>query len=163
MSVSYDVFENTSEQLSTVIADVLDDEAIAQPADLASVREAILAKIQTATVPLNRFADDQLQQLRDEVDALIEEYGADTPAVGFLNPWSSAALSSLIEAACDAAEGAAITLEGLFEAAERGLLADLVGQGEIADDEVQSVLSELRALVERHGPDRLAIDFIREP
>jgi hypothetical protein len=43
------------------------------------------------------------------------------------------------------------------------LLARLVGKGTIADDEAQPVLAELRTLIGRHGPDALAVRFVREP
>jgi hypothetical protein len=158
MSIPENVFENTSEEMSHVIASVLDDEVIVQPATLGSVREAILAGVKTVTVPLNRFSSDNLQQLRDEIDNLIDEYGDDALAVRFQRPWASAALTRLIEAGID--ELGAPTLEGLFEAAEKGLLATLVGRGEVDDDEAQSILAELKRLIRRHGEHALAEDYL---
>ena len=158
MSVSEDVFENTSDAMSTIIAAVLDDEELAQPAVLADVREAILAEVKTITVPLNRFSSDQWQQLHDEIEGLIEEYGADALAVRFLKPWASESLARLIEAGLD--EFGKPTLGGLFEAAESGLLANLIGQGEIDDDEAQTVIAELNNLIDRHGADALAEDYL---
>lgn len=153
-----DVFENTSDRLSAVIARVLDDDSVAQPATLVDVREAILASVQTTTVPLNRFSAGPTQQLHDEIDALIEEYGADALAIRFLKPWASEPLRRLIEASLD--EMGEPTLAVLFEVAEQGLLAHLIGQGEIDDDEAQTVIAELSQMVERHGPDALAESFI---
>ncbi len=158
MTIPEDVYEHTSDDLSKVITAVLDDEEIAQPATLAEVREAILAKVKTVTVPLNRFSDDDWQQLHDEIDALIEEFGDDALAVRFLRPWASVPLRRLIEAGMD--EYGEPTLSGLFEAAEGGLLARLIGQGEIDDDEAQTVIAELQNLIERHGEDALAEDFL---
>jgi hypothetical protein len=158
MSIPEDVSENTSNEMSGVIAAVLNDEEIVQPATLGSVREAILAGVKTVTVPLNRFSSDELQYLRDEVDSLIDEYGEDALAVRFLRPWASEALERLIEAGIDA--GDTVTLAGLFDAAEQGLLASLVGHGELDDDEAQTVLAELQALMRRHGKDALAEDFL---
>ena len=158
MSIPEHVFENTSDELSTVIAAVLDDEDIDQPATLASVREAILAQVKTVTIPLNRFSSDQWQELRDEIDGIIEEYGDDALAVRFLKPWASEALCRLIEAGLD--EFGEPTLGVLFEAMEHGLLAHLIGQGEIDDDEAQTVVAELQSLIDRHGPDALAEEFL---
>ena len=158
MSIPEDVFENTSDGLSALIADVLDDEELAQPATLASVREAVLAEVKTVTVPLNRFSSDQSQELRDEIDALIDEYGADALAVRFMRPWVSDSLGRLIEAGLD--EIGTPSLSEIFDAAERGLLAHLIGQGEIEDDEAQTVIAELRHLIERHGEEALAEDFL---
>ena len=160
MTIANDVFNNTSNEMSAVIADVLDDEEIVQPATLASVREAVLSGVKTLTVPLNRFSPDQLQELRDEVDALIEEYGEDALAIRFLKPWASEPLCRLIEAALD--EHGKATLAELSEAAQQGLLAHLIGQGEIEDDEAQTVLAELEYLIAHHGPDALAEDFVHE-
>jgi hypothetical protein len=158
MSIPEHVFENTSNELSAVIATVLDDDDLAQPATLADVREAILAEVKTISIPLNRFSSDEWQQLRDEIDGLIEEFAADALAVRFLKPWASEPLGRLIEAGLD--ELGEPTLGGLFDAAERGLLANLIGQGEIDDDEAQTVIAELSNLINRHGPDALAEDFL---
>jgi hypothetical protein len=158
MSIPEDVFENTSDEMSAVIASVLDDDNLDQPATLASVREAILAQVKTVTIPLNRFSSDEWQALRDEIDALIEEYEADALAVRFLRPWASESLQRLIEAGID--ELGEPTLETLFEAMQAGLLAHLIGQGEIDDDEAQTVVAELQNLIERHGADALAEGFL---
>ena len=161
MFIPEDVFENTSDEMSALIADVLDDGNLAQPATLDSVREAVLARIKTATIPLNRFSSGQWQQLHDEIEALIEEYGADALAVRFFKPWASEPLRRLIEAGLD--ELGEPTLQGLFDAAEAGLLAHLIGQGEIDDDEAQTVIAELARLVDRHGPEALAEDYLGAP
>lgn len=154
MTISEDVYENTSVELSGVIAGVLDDEEIVQPATLDSVREALLSEVSTPTIPLNSFSPLQWQALRDEVDALIDEYGGDALAVRFLRPWASESLQRLIEAGLD--EMGEPTLEMLLQAAESGLLANLVGRGELDDDEAQTVIAELKELIDRHGPDALA-------
>lgn len=161
MTIPGDVFENLSEELSTVIATVLDDEMVGQPATLASVREAVLADIKTATIPLNRFSSDQVQQMRDEIDALIDEFGDDALAVGFFKPWASEPLRHLIDALRD--DTGEVTLGDTLEAAQRGLLANLIAEGEIPDDESQTVIGELQALIGHHGADVLAQEFIREP
>ena len=158
MTIAEDVFENTSDELSLVIAGVLDDENVAQPATLYEVREAILAKVKTPTIPLNRFSDTEWEQLREEIDSLIEEYGEDALAVRFLRPWASKALECLIEAGMD--ELGTPTLSTLFEAAENGLLARLIGRGDLDDDEAQTVLGELQDLIRRHGEDVPAEDFL---
>jgi hypothetical protein len=161
MTIAEDVFENTSDELSLLIAGVLDDESVAQPATLGDVREAILAEVKTPTIPLNRFSSDQWQQLRDEIDSLIEDYGSDALAVRFLRPWASKALECLIEAGMD--ELGTPTLSTLFDAAENGLLARLIGRGDLDDDEAQTVLGELQELMRRHGADALAEDLIGSP
>ena len=159
MTMATDVYENTSEALSTVIEHVLDDDEIAQPATLASVREEILKDIKTTTIPLNRFSDDQVQELRDEIDYLIDEYGEDAFAERFLKPRASQALTLLIEAGID--KLGEPTLAQLFAELESGLLANLIGKGELDDDEAQTVTAELQALIEKHGTDAIAEEFVR--
>ncbi len=159
MTLATDIYENTSEALSSVIQTVLDDEEIAQPATLASVREEILKEVKTITIPLNSFSDDQLQELRDEVDALIEDYGDDALAVRFFKPLASQALTQLIEAGMD--KLGEPTLGQLFNELEHGLLASLIGAGDLDDDEAQTVTAELQSLIDKHGPDAIAEEFMR--
>ena len=159
MSIATDIYENISEALSTVIQNVLNDEDIVQPASLASVREEILKDVKTLTIPLNTFSGDQLQELRNEITALIEEYGDDALAVRFLKPRASQALTNLIEAGVD--KLGEPSLNQLFNELEQGLLAKLVAEGELDDDEAQTVTAELQALIEKHGPDAIAEEFMR--
>lgn len=158
MSIPEDVFENTSPGLSSLIAEVLDDEELVQPATLASVREAVLSDIHTPTIPLNRFSTDQLQELRDEIEALIDEYSADALAVRFMRPWVTENLGRLITAGLD--ELGTPSLNEILQAAEQGLLATLIGRGEIDDDESQTVIAELKQMIERHGEDAIAEELL---
>ena len=157
MSIPADVFQNTSDGLSALIAAVLDNDQLVQPATLASVREAVLSDIKTPTIPLNRFSTEQSQKLCDEIDALIDEYGGDALAVRFMQPWVSEPLGRLIAAGLD--ELGTPSLGRLLAMAERGLLTRLIAQGEIDDDEAQTVIAELKSLIDRHGEDALAEDF----
>ena len=157
MTIAEDVYQNTSEGLSALIAAVVDDDELAQPATLASVRDAVLSDIKTPTVPINRFSSEQSQELHDEIDALIDEYGSDALAVRFMQPWVSEPLGRLVAAGLD--ELGTPSLGGLLAIAERGLLPRLIAQGEIDDDEAQTVIAELQSLIERHGEDALAEDF----
>ena len=159
MTLATDVNESTSEALSAVIEKVLNDEEIAQPATLDSVREEVLKGVKTVTIPLNRFSDDQLQELRDEIDYLIEEYGKDAAAVRFLKPRASQALTQLIDAGID--KLGELSLAQLFDELENGLLANLIAKGELDDDEAQTVIAELQALINKHGADAIAEEFVR--
>lgn len=159
MTFATDVHEQTSEALSAVIQKVLDDDEIVQPATLASVREKVLEGVKTATIPLNRFSDDQLQELRDEIDYLIEEHGGDGLAVHFFKSGASQALTQIIDEAIGMLDEP--SLGQLFNEIENGLLADQIAKGEIDDDEAQTVIAELQALIDKHGPDEKAEDFVQ--
>jgi septum formation topological specificity factor MinE len=161
MSQMFDVYEQTSEALSAVIHKVIDDRRIAQPATLAQVRKEIMRDIKTGTAPLNRFSDDKLEELRDEIDHLIEQHGEDSLAVHFMKPRASQALTILIDAGVDKLGEA--SLAQLFEEMENGLLAELTARGEIDVDDEQNVIAELQALIEAHGPDAIAEEFARGP
>ncbi len=158
MTFPTNVHELVSESLSDVISHVLNDEEIAQPANLVSVREAILADVKTPTIPLNRFSDDQLQELRDEIDFLIDQYGGDALAIRFHRSQASPSLTLLINAGIE--QMGEPTLDQLFNALEQGLLAHLIAEGELDDDEAQTVTAELQALINKHGSDALAEDFM---
>jgi hypothetical protein len=159
MTFAIDVYENTSEALSAVIEKVLDDEEIAQPATLAMVREEVLKGVETATLPLNRYSDDPVQELRDEIEFLIEEYGHDALALRFLKPRASQALTQLIEAGME--KRGDLTLGQLFDELESGLLANVIAKGELDDDEAQTVTAELQALIDKHGADAVAEEYVR--
>ena len=159
MTLATDIYENTSEDLSSVILKVLNDEEISQPAKLASVRQEVLKDVKTITIPLNTFSTERLQELRNEVEALIEEYGGDALAVRFYKPRASQALTQLIDAGMD--KLGEPTLSQLFNELEHGLLANLIAEGELDDDEAQTVTAELQALIEKHGADAIAEEFVR--
>lgn len=159
MTFATDVYENTSEALSAIIERVLDDEEVAQPATLAMVREEVLKGVETVTLPLNRFSDDIMQELRDEIEFLIDEYGHDALALRFLKPRASQSLTQLIEAGMD--RRGELTLGQLFDELESGLLANLIAKGELDDDEAQTVTAELQALIAKHGADAIAEEFVR--
>lgn len=158
MSIPEDVFENTSNGLSALIAEVLDDESRAQPATLAGIRAVVQSEAKATGGPLNRFSVDESESLRDEIDALIDEYGGDALAVRFMRPWVSDGLGRLISAGLD--ELGTPSLGDIFTVAEKGLLAHLIGHGEIDDDEAQTVIAELKDLIDRHGEDTLAEEFL---
>ena len=94
MSIPTDVFENISYQLSAVIAGVLEDENLGQPATLEDVRRAVRSREALPSIPLNRFSSDEMQQLHEEIDALIEEFGDDALAIRFQKPGASEALQA---------------------------------------------------------------------
>ena len=161
MDQMYDVDEQTSEALSAVIHKVLDDQRIAQPATLAQVRKEIMKGIKTATAPVNRFSNDKLEELRDEIDYLIEQHGDDSLAVHFMKPRASQALTALIDACVD--NLGEPSLAQLFDEMENGLLTELTARGEIDVDDEQNVIAELQALIDEHGPDAIAEEFARSP
>jgi hypothetical protein len=53
------------------------------------------------------------------------------------------------------------TLAVIRDAITSGLPARLVGDGDLEDDEDETLLAEIEALIRRHGEDALAEQFLR--
>ena len=53
------------------------------------------------------------------------------------------------------------TLEAVKDAMTSGLLASLMGAGVLDEDEDDLLLAEIDALIDRHGADALAEEFLR--
>lgn len=159
MSIPVDVFENTSDELSDLIGRVLADEDRPQPVSLGDLRVVLSRGLAVAELGAKPLSGDQRHALREELDALIEEFGEEAMAESFARAWAGPALSRLIEAGLDAY--GEMTLAGVSQAIDSGLLADLVGEGEIDDDEAQTLVAELQSLIVHHGPEALAGGFVR--
>ncbi len=76
--------QTASEALSRVIEAVLDDENREFDPTLTTVREAIVAGLPSRLVGEGVFEDDEDDNLLVEVDALIDRFGPDALAEGFL-------------------------------------------------------------------------------
>jgi len=93
---------------------------------------------------------------------LIEEYGEDAPASDFATTSASELLSELIEAILERSEeDETVVLGDVRDAVDQGLLAELEGEGLIESDDVQALVAELDALIERYGVDLPAEDLLR--
>ena len=99
--------------------------------------------------------------LLDELDALIEEYGGDVLAIDFARSDASEALSRVIEAVMGDENRENPPTFGVIKDAILGLPARLVGDGDLEDDEDETLLEEIEALIRRHGEDALAEQFLR--
>lgn len=75
---------NASEPLSRVIEAVVDDENREHPPTLAAVRHAMSSGLLTRLVGEGVLEDDEDDPLLEEIDALIERYGTDALAEGYL-------------------------------------------------------------------------------
>lgn len=73
-----------SEALSRVIEAVVNDENREFQATLATVREAIVSGLPARLIGEGVLEDDEDQGLLAEIDALIERFGADSPAEDYL-------------------------------------------------------------------------------
>jgi len=96
------------------------------------------------------------------LNALIEEFGESALAIDFVQENASEPLSRVIDAVInDRDQENPPTLEAVKDAMISGLLASLVGAGVLDEDEDDVLLAEIDALIDRHGADALAEEFIR--
>jgi len=163
MTVPLDVYEEVSQELSTIMESVLDHHDSDQPVTLDSVREAMHGNLVTHLVTADRIHPDEEESLSAEIDALIEQFGEDAVAVRFARPRASEDLTTVIEAEMEKRDpDQPPTLEVIREAMHAGLVANLIGRGDIADDEEQTLYAEIEGLIERHGQDAIAERFVRD-
>ena len=160
---SIDVSSRASPQLSALLSSRINNPECEQPVTLMAVRR-FLADLLPAdfkeTERLHHF--DVSESLLDELDALIEEFGATALAVDFAQVSASEPLSRAIEWVInDENRENPPTLAVIRDALIDGLGARLVGDGVMDEDEDDTLLSEIEALIDRYGTDTLAEDFLR--
>jgi len=160
---SIDIASRVSPSLSALLNSRVNNPECEQPVTLKAVRR-FLADLLPADFKeaerLHRI--DVSESLLDELDTLIEEFGATALAVDFIQASASEPLSRAIEAVVnDENRENPPTLAAVRDAILAGLGARLVGDGTLEDDEGETLLSEIEALIEQSGADTLAEDFLR--
>ncbi|MDO9220082.1 MAG: hypothetical protein Q7T90_03555 [Thiobacillus sp.] len=160
---SIDVSSRVSPNLSALLRSRVDNPDCEQPVTLRAVRR-FLADLLPADFNeaerLHHF--DVSESLLDELDAFIEEFGGTALAVDFVQASASEALSRAIESVVnDDNRENPPTLDVIREALLGGLGARLVGNGVLEDDEDDTLLSEIDALIEHFGANTPAEEFLR--
>lgn len=158
-----DVASRVSPRLSELLRSRANDPECEQPITLVMARR-FLANLLPADFReaerLHHFDVDA--SLLDEMDALIEEYGETALAVDFVQVSASEQLSRVIEALVnDENREHPPTLSAVKEAIVSGLGVRLVGEGALEEDEDDTLLSEIEALIEQFGADTLAEELLR--
>jgi hypothetical protein len=158
-----DVASRVSSNLSALIEDRVNKSELGQEVTLASVRDfvtGLLTNAFTETEQIHHF--DINESLLDELNALIEEFGETALAIDFVQENASEPLSRVIDAVInDRDQESPPTLEAVKDAIISGLLASLVGAGVLDEDEDDVLMAEIDALIDRHGADALAEEFLR--
>ncbi|HUJ87118.1 MAG TPA: hypothetical protein VLX30_09735 [Burkholderiales bacterium] len=132
------------------------------PQTLGEVRAALLAH-KPASLREAEFLHPQDQASRlVELDALIEEFGAQARAADFVPQLASEGLSRVIEAAInDPALPDYPSLAEVREAMNQGLAARLVGEGALDEDEEVGLLAEIEELIRQYGAGTAAEPLVR--
>lgn len=161
--IPIDISTRVSSRLSALLKSRVDNPECEQPVTLMAVRR-FLADLLPADFNeaerLHHFDVDV--SLLDELDALVEEFGATALAVDFVQTSASEPLSRAIEwVVNDENRENPPTLSTIRDALLAGLGARLVGDGVLEDDEDDTLQSEIESLIEQFGADTLAEDFLR--
>src|SRR5574340_227526 len=160
---SIDVASRVSPHLSALLSSRINNPECEQPVTLMAVRRFLgdlLPEDFKEAERLHHF--DVSESVLDELDALIEEFGAGALAIDFAQVKASEPLSRAIEAvAGDENRENPPTLATIRDALLAGLGARLVGDGALEDDEDDTLLPEIEALIEQFGADTLAEEFLR--
>lgn len=160
---SIDVSSRVSPRLSALLFSRVNNPECEQPVTLMAVRRFLADLLPSdfrEAEQMHHF--DVSESLLDELDALIEEFGQSALAVDFVQAYASEALSQVIESMLDDENREnPPTLGVVREALLGGLGARLVGDGVLEDDEDDTLLAEIDALIERHGVDAVAEECLR--
>jgi hypothetical protein len=158
-----DVASRVSPNLSVLIENCVNRSELGQDVTLASVRDFVTGLLPNAvseTEQLHHF--DINESLLDELSALIEEFDETALAIDFVQVTASEPLSRVIDAVInDRDQENPPTLGTVKNMIISGLSASLVGAGVLDEDEDDVLLVEIEALIDRHGADALAEEFLR--
>ncbi|MFN6961638.1 MAG: hypothetical protein ACK4N6_05280 [Rhodocyclaceae bacterium] len=154
--------ERVSKELSMVIEAIADDPESTTPVTLGEVRDRLRRTMAgfAEAERVHSFGDEEM--LSAEIDALIDEYGEDALATELVSVKASEALSTVIETLLDEADEDVVpTLGEVRQAIRDGLVARLVGEGLLEEEDEQPLDAEIDALIERFGENEPAENVLR--
>ncbi|PTN11038.1 hypothetical protein [Nitrosomonas aestuarii] len=158
-----DVATRVSPSLSALIESRLNHSEPEEYITLLIIRDYVTGLLSaefTEAEQIHHF--DINESLLDELNALIEEFGETALAHDFVQNSASESMSRVIDAVISNREyDNPPTLEIIKQAIVMGLPASLVGDGVLDEDEDDGLLAEIDALINRHGADAIAEEFLR--
>lgn len=161
MTIPIDPDAQVSPELSEVMSTLINNPDLPEPVTLDTVRRVLRHSLDSDD--LEEAPKIGLEEtLLAELEQLIDEYGEDALASDFAATSASELLSELIEAILERGdEDETVALGDIRDAVDQGLLAELEGEGLLESDDVQALVAELDALIERYGVDLPAEDLLR--
>jgi hypothetical protein len=152
---------STAKDLEGLISESLANVFDEQPATLGSVQESMMRGLAADLVARGRIPAEDEELVLAEMRNLIEEFGEDTLAQSFVRFRTSEDLARVIQEVLDTHEGdQPPTLATVRDAINDGLMAHLVGMGEIDPDDDDGLLAELEHMIAHNGEDEPAEDFL---
>ena len=160
---SIDVSGRVSPRLSGLLRVRSNNPECEQPVTLRAVRRFLAGLLPADFNEAERQHHfDISESPLDELDALIEEFGGEALAIDFVQASANEPLSRIIESMInDENRENPPTLAVIREAILGGIGARLVGDGVLDEDEDDTLLSEIEALIECFGADSLAEEVLR--
>jgi hypothetical protein len=159
MIPSLDVTTRVSPELAEILEFHANNPQALETATLGSVRAALATGEAGEGYEADRLHPETSETLLRELDALIDEFGVEAPAADFIKQSASEALSRVIEAVMEQSTQPP-TLADVQEAMQEGLIARLIGEGVLEEDEDETLSEEIEDLIDRYGADAPAEDFI---
>ncbi len=162
MGIAYDVPGRIGPLLREILTEVVNDPDYEQPVTLGSVMQAMHEGLVERLEEEGRLDLENREALYGELEAAMEEFGSDALAVYFILAPVSDNLGKVIEEAVQNLRTP--TLGAVRNAMLSGLTSTLVGRGMIDPDEDDNLLAEIDSLIESHGEQALAEEFLgQEP
>jgi len=157
-----DIASRVSPRLSALLSSRANNPECEQPVTLMAVRRFLADLLPDDFKEAERLHHFDVDiSILDELDALIEEFGGSALAIDFEQVNASEQLSLAIESVVnDENRENPPTLETVRDALLAGLGARLVGDGVLEDDEDDTLLAEIEALIEHFGADTLAEELL---
>ncbi|HEU0201867.1 MAG TPA: hypothetical protein VFR86_15730 [Burkholderiaceae bacterium] len=162
MSYPIDVASQVSSKLSAILDDLVKDPDIREPVTLGFVRARLAAGLLGVVEQDEQLHFNASRTVLAELDALIERYTEEAPAIDFVTAKASEQLSRVIEALMnDPNTPQRPTLGAVRDAITHGIVGRLVGEGAIDTDQDEMLFDEIDELIERFGRDALAEELMR--
>ncbi len=161
MGVEKDLAGSVSGDLATVIESEMNNMDGVQPPTLGSVLDSMNRGLVAAFIESGRIEADKDDAIFTEIKDLIEAYGEDALAQRFIRYRTSDNLAVVIQAVMDSHEDdEPSTLGSVLDSMNQGLVASLVGIGEIDPDDDETLFSEIQGLINKHGENTLVEDLL---
>lgn len=158
MGIHIDVPGRIGPMLRQIMVRLSNDPDLEQPVTLGQVKQALHSGLIQSLQDEGKLDLVGSEAVYSELDAAMEEYGSDALAESFIEALVSDNLGKVIEEAVQNLR--APTLGGVRQAMLSGLTSALVGRGMIDPDEDDTLLGEIDDLIDIHGDDALAEEFL---